>query len=73
MSDTGKMTFSANELIAISTALQAQIEDCQEYLKDPKLTFADKAQFNQVIQYSKSAAARLDTIFKENGINPQKI
>lgn len=73
MSDTEKMIFSANELIAISTALQAQIEDCQEYLKDPKLTFADKAQLNQVIQYSKSAAARLDTIFKENGINPQKI
>ena len=32
MSDAEKMIFSANELIAISTALQAQIEDCQEYL-----------------------------------------
>lgn len=73
MSDTGKMIFSVNELIAISTALQAQIEDCQEYLKSPELTFADKAQLSQVIQHSESAIARLDSIFKENGINPQKI
>lgn len=70
MADIENVIFSVNELVAISTALQAQIEDCQEFLSDPKLTIADKAQLNQVIQHSRSAVARLDVIFKENGITP---
>lgn len=72
MSTVNQMVFTSNELIAISTALESQIEDCQEFLKVPNLTIAQKVQINQVIQHSKSAAKRLDAIFKENGINPQK-
>lgn len=72
MPDIGNMVFSVNELVAISTALESQIEDCQEFLSDPTLTLDAKAQLNQVIQHSKSAAARLDAIFKENGVDPRK-
>lgn len=72
MSDTGNMIFSMNELVAISTALESQIEDCQEFLADPNLTLDANVQLNQVIQHSKSAAARLDAIFKENGVDPRK-
>lgn len=72
MSDTGEMIFSINELVAISTALQSQIEDCLEYLTDSNLTIADKAQLSNVIQYSKSASARINTIFKELNFNPEK-
>lgn len=73
MSDTENMTFSINELLVISTALEAQIEDCQEFLTSPNITLDEKVQLNQVIQHSKSAASRLDAIFKENDINPEKI
>lgn len=66
------MTFTMNELLAISTALDAQIEDCQEFLSNPNLALGEKVQLNKVIQYSKSASARLDSIFKENDVNPNK-
>ncbi len=72
MSDTENITFSMNELVAISTALESQIEECQEYLTNPNLALDSKIQLNQVIQHSKSAAARLDAIFKKNGFNPYK-
>lgn len=72
MIDTGDIIFSMNELVAISNALESQIEDCQEYLTDPNLTLDARMKLNQVIQYSKSAAARLDTIFKENDKNPHE-
>lgn len=72
MSDTGEMIFSINELVTISTALQSQIEDCLEYLTDSDLTIADKVRLSNVIQYSKSASARINTIFKELDFNPEK-
>ena len=72
MSTVNQMVFTSNELIAISTALESQIEDCQEFLTAPDLTIAQKVQINQVIQHSKSAAKQLDAIFKDSGINPQK-
>lgn len=72
MSNSENMIFSMNELVAISTALESQIEDCQEYLADPNLAPDAKMQLVQVIQHSKSAAARLDAIFKSNNFNPHK-
>ena len=68
MSDTKDMIFSANELVAISIALESQIEDCEKYLSDPSFTIAEKNNINQVMQHSKSAAARLDKILEKNNI-----
>ena len=70
MSDTNDMIFSMNELIAIYTALESQIDECQEFLSDINLAIADKVRINHAMQYSKSAIERLNTIFKENGVNP---
>ena len=70
MCDTNDMIFSMNELIAIYTALESQIDECQEFLSDINLAISDKVRINQAMQYSKSAIERLNTIFKENGVNP---
>ena len=69
MSETGQMTFTMNELMVISSALEAQIDDCQEFLTVPNLSIEEKVKLNQVIQHSKSAAARLDAILEEININ----
>ena len=72
MSESGDMVFSVNGLVAISCALESQIEECEDYLTDPTLTLDVKVHLNQLIQHSKSATARLNSIFKEIGINPRK-
>ena len=65
--------FSINELIAISQAIDNQIEDCQEYLSDPDVIIEYKVQLAQVLEHSKTASAKLHNIFKDNNINPNKI
>ena len=72
MSNTGKMTFSSNELVAIHSALEAQLEDVKKLLADHDLTIDERVQLSKVIQYSSSAIERLNIIFKENNINPNR-
>ncbi len=72
MSDTGETMFQVNELIAIHSALQTQIEDCEEYLKDSSISIDNKPQIAESLKYSKSALARLHTIFSELGIDLEK-
>ena len=64
--------FSINELIAMSQAIDNQIEDCQEYLSDPNVIIEYKVQLSQVLEHSKTASAKLNKIFKDNNINPSK-
>jgi hypothetical protein len=70
MSRSEDLIFSAQELVAISVALQNQIEDCLDYLSNPGLTIAEKTKLNQAVQVSRSAASRLDKILKSNNIDP---
>lgn len=70
MADENQMIFEVNELIAIYSALQAQIEDCEDFMKDKSLHKNAKNQIAKTLEYSKSALARLNTIFTENNINP---
>lgn len=72
MTNENQMIFEVNELIAIHTALQTQIEDCEDFLKDKSLHKNAKLQIAKSLEYSKSALSRLNTIFAENGINPSK-
>ena len=68
----GDIIFTMNELVAISSALESQIEDCQKFLSDLNLSSEEKKQVTKSLEYSKSAASRLDLIFKENNFNPKK-
>lgn len=70
MSRSEDLIFSAQELVAISVALQNQIEDCLDFLSNPGLSNAEKAKLNQTVQISRSAASRLDKILKSNNIEP---
>lgn len=70
MQNTNNMIFSINELIAIYTALNSQIDDCNEFLSDPNLSIGEKVQINHALQYSESAINRLNAIFKEQGVSP---
>lgn len=72
MSDIGETMFPVNELIVIHSALQTQIEDCQEYLMDSSISINTKPQIAESLKYSKSALDRLNTIFSELGIDPEK-
>ena len=72
MSDTGQKMFEVNELIAIHSALQSQIEECEDFLNDPSIRMDYKPQLAKSLKYSKSALTRLDSIFSELGINPEK-
>lgn len=73
MTDEGQAMFHVNELIAIHTALQSQIDDCEDFLKDPSIPQSAKPQITKNLEYSKSALARLDAIFAESNINPERI
>lgn len=44
MSSTKNATFTMNELVAISAALDSQIEYCQDFLSDPDFSMDEKAQ-----------------------------
>ena len=70
MSRSEDLILSAQELVAISVALQNQIDDCLVFLSSPGLTNAEKAKLNQTVQISRSAASRLDKILKSNNIEP---
>lgn len=70
MFDENQMTFEVNELIAIHSALQSQIEDCEDFMKDKSLHKNAKNQIAKTLAYSKSALVRLNTIFAENNITP---
>ena len=72
MSEIKNMTFSMNELVAIYSSLESQIEDCEEYLANPDFPLNLKTQINDTLRYSKSARSRLDNIFKEHHFNPYK-
>lgn len=72
MNNEGQMIFEVNELVAIHAALQSQIEDCEDFLSDKTLHKSAKLQISQSLKYSKSALSRLEAIFAENNINPQK-
>lgn len=73
MSSTKNATFTMNELVAISAALDSQIEDCQDFLSDPDFSMDEKASIAQTLHHSKTAALKLETIFRDNHFNPQKI
>lgn len=65
MSDLiGHAQFTLNELKVIQTALEAQIDDCNDYLTEMKLSFTEKAKLNSVINYSKSAIEKLNIILE---------
>lgn len=72
MSDTGHKMFTVNELIAIHSALQSQVENCEDFLNDPSIRIDYKPQLAKSLKYSKSALDRLKSIFAELGIDPEK-
>ncbi len=70
MKDTSETTFSINELIVVHSALEAQIDDCEDFLSDATLSIQQKDKIAQTLQYSKSALQRLNAIFTAQNINP---
>lgn len=73
MTDEKQTIFSGNELIAIQGALQSQIEDCETLLKDSSIPQNTKPQITTILEYSKSALARIDTLLSGSSINPELI
>ena len=51
--------FSANEAMAMQSALENQISDCELYLKEYPLSVAERQQIMNTIKYSKSALQKL--------------
>ena len=72
MRNTGKMIFSINELVAIYSALESQIETCHDLLDNYDVELDETVQLAKVIQHSETALITLNEIFKENNINPHK-
>lgn len=66
----GQSRFELNELIAIHSALEIQIDDSKDYLKTMNLSLPEKIKLQQVINYSQSAYDKLNAIFELNNINP---
>ena len=71
MTDEKQTIFSTNELIAIQGALQSQIEDCKGLLKDSSIPQNTKPQITTILEYSKSALVRIDTLLSGPSINPE--
>lgn len=68
MGNTNDTVFTVNELIAMSAALENQIEDCQDLLSDPSLALVAKTKIQQTLRYSNPALSRLNAIFRENNV-----
>lgn len=68
---TKNSEFLMNELSAIYTALESQIEDCEFFLSDSSIPLSEKRAVMDSLKYSKSALKKLDAIFSENSYNPQ--
>lgn len=66
----GTMLFSTDELKAIHSALELQIDYCNEALKDPDFDSIEKAAFSDLLHGSVSAITKLNAIFKEIEIDP---
>ena len=67
---TKNSEFMMNELAAIYTALESQIEDCESFLSDSSVPLSEKRSVMDSLKYSKSALQKLDAIFSENSCNP---
>lgn len=72
MQDNEHVRFSSNELVAIHSALEAQIEDCHDLIANYDLSLPEKIQINKAIQYSESALERLNAVFEKRNFNPHK-
>lgn len=67
---TKNSEFLMNELAAIYTALESQVEDCESFLSDSSIPLSEKRSVMDSLKYSKSALQKLDAIFSENSCNP---
>lgn len=54
--------FTVNELSAMVFALEAQIDDCQDYLSSAPLSLSEKRNVMDTIKHSKSALQKLNLI-----------
>lgn len=63
--------FLMNELAAIYTALESQIEDCESFLSDSSIPLTEKRAVMDSLKYSKSALKKLDAFFSENSHSPR--
>lgn len=68
---TKNSEFLMNELSAIYTALESQIEDCEFFLSDSSIPLSEKRAVMDSLKYSKSALKKLDAIFSANPLSPQ--
>lgn len=68
---TKNSEFLMNELAAIYTALESQVEDCESFLSDSSISLSEKRAVMDSLKYSKSALKKLDAIFSENSCSPQ--
>ncbi len=68
---TKNSEFLMNELAAIYTALESQIEDCESFLSDSSVSLSEKRSVMDSLKYSKSALQKLDAIFSADSLSPQ--
>ena len=60
---TKNSEFLMNELAAIYTALESQIEDCESFLSDSSVSLPEKRSVMDSLKYSKSALKKNSMLF----------
>ena len=60
---TKNSEFLMNELAAIYTALESQIEDCESFLSDSSVPLSEKCAVMDSLKYSKSALKKNSMLF----------
>jgi hypothetical protein len=71
MASKNNVVFSVNELIAISTSLESQIEEVEDLLHDSSFSLDEKKEFMQMLKFSRSASSKVESILSENHVPPQ--